>query len=354
MYHTLAFRCMNTEVAAWLWSADGDAARAALREVEQTFQAAHARFTRFEATSELSALNASAGRPFLASPELFEVVELALRFSAQTDGLFNPAILGALEAAGYDRTFEAIKRQDDSLREPSWTAPSASASTSFSVPSASPHASRTCSRGSCPQPAMYLPVIRPRVALDAARRTITLPAGVRLDLGGIAKGWTAQRAARRISNYGPCLVDAGGDVMTFGAAPGEAGWRIGVADPFDPERDVLTLRLINGAVATSGIDRRHWRLDGVSQHHLIDPRTGQPSESDLITVTVMAPTTVEAEVYAKAVFLLGAEAGLQFVEEQRAVAALLIKRDGHVIASSQLENYLDVHPLYDFVGYVAA
>lgn len=336
MYHTLAFRCMNTEVAAWLCSADGDAARAALCEVEQTFQAAHARFTRFEAASELSALNASAGRPFLASPELFEVVELALRFSAQTDGLFNPAILDALEAAGYDRTFEAIKRREEGLPKPSG------------------HAACAFSSVSCPPPADDLAVIRPRVVLDAARQTITLPVGVRLDLGGIAKGWTAQRAARQIAKYGPCLVDAGGDVMTFGAAPGEAGWRISVADPFDLERDVLTLRLINAAVATSGIDRRHWRLGGVRQHHLIDPRTGQPSESDLITATVMAPTTVEAEVYAKAVFLLGAEAGLQFVEEQRAVAALLIKRDGQLIASSQLENDLDVHPFYDFVGYVAA
>jgi thiamine biosynthesis lipoprotein len=318
MYHQASFRCMNTGVAAWVWGFDADAARAALREAEQTFRTAHARFTRFDPASELSALNASAGRPFPASPELFEVVELAVQFSAQTGGLFNPAILGALEAWGYDRTFDEIK-QPAYRRDGRSHASAAPVGCSVAVP-------------------------------DPVHRTITLPPGVRLDLGGIAKGWTAQRAAGQLARYGPCLVDAGGDVMTHGLVPGQSAWRIEVADPFDPERDLLTLRLHDGAVATSGVDRRRWTLNGADRHHLIDPRSGRPSDSNLLTVTLIAPTTVEAEVYAKVVFLLGGEAGLRFVEARPALAALLVTRDGRLIPSTRLEDYLDVR----FAEFVAA
>lgn len=320
MYHTTSFRSMNTDVAAWLWCDDASTARRALAAVQRTFAGAHARFTRFDAASELSALNASAGRPFSASPDLYEVVEWAMVFAGMTDGLFNPAIIGALEAAGYDRTFDVVKSgvEGGSYDLPSW------------------------------------PVTLPRIALDAERREITLPAGVRIDLGGIAKGWTVYRAARQLSAYGPCLVDAGGDMMTFGVAQGESAWRVGVADPLDARRDLVTLRLRDGAVATSGIDRRRWRRNGAMQHHLIDPRTGRPSTGDLISATLIAPTTIEAEVYAKTVFLLGSDAGMQFVEKRPALAALMVKRGGEMISSSRLEHFLDVHFVYDTAEYAAA
>ncbi|MBI5566643.1 MAG: FAD:protein FMN transferase, partial [Chloroflexi bacterium] len=113
MIHEHRFRSMNTDVSAWLWHSDRPVAAPALRDVEAFFQAAHARFTRFDSRSELSALNAAQGQAFAASAQLFEVVELAARYSAQTNGLFNPTIIGALEAAGYDRTFEALRARSD-------------------------------------------------------------------------------------------------------------------------------------------------------------------------------------------------------------------------------------------------
>jgi thiamine biosynthesis lipoprotein len=267
-------------------------------------------------------MNASAGRAFAASHNLYEVVERALQFCDMTDGLFNPAVIHALEAAGYDRTFEAI----DPVNE---------------------HESMTGVR----RPS---PVVCPRITLNPDRREITLPSGVRLDLGGIAKGWAVQQAATRLAQTGPCLVDAGGDMMTFGVAPGETGWRVGVADPHDSRQDLLTLRLRDIAVATSGIDRRRWVRSGEVMHHLIDPRTGLPSTSDLISVTVVAPTTVEAEVYAKVVFLMGADEGLSFVEERPSLLAVLVTRSGDIRVSSRLENILDVHFTYDVSEFLSA
>ncbi len=308
MYNDIHFRAMNTDVNAWLWSEDQRSARRALHEVEQFFHATHARFTRFDPTSELSALNASAGQPFAASPEMFEVVKLALKFSDLTSGLFNPTIIGALEAAGYDRTFEMMKETD---RRPVVTSSLSAASS---------------------------------IVLDAMQRTITLPLGVRIDLGGIVKGWAVQRATQQLAIHGPCLVDAGGDIMTIGSVPGTLGWSIDLADPFDHERDVMTLRIRDQAVATSGIDRRQWqRPDGTRQHHLIDPRTGQPSTSDLLTATVVAPAAIDAEVYAKTVFLLGSEDGLRFVNEHPSLAACVITADGEVVLSDTMKEYLDVN-----------
>jgi thiamine biosynthesis lipoprotein len=238
---------------------------------------------------------------------MFEVVELALRLSVETGGLFNPTIIGALEAAGYDRTFEAIGNMANG--RPGLVSPVSAASA---------------------------------IRLDAKQHTVTLPIGVRLDLGGIVKGWAVQQAAGQLAKYGPCLIDAGGDIMTMGTAPGAASWAIEIADPFDLAHDVTTLHIHDQAVATSGIDRRRWLRNGSWQHHLIDPRTGRPSDSDLLTATVIAPTTVEAEVYAKTVFLLGAEAGLRLATHRPGLAACVITASGQTLLSDSMEAYLDV------------
>ncbi len=308
MYNDIHFQAMNTEVNAWLWHPDAGIAQRTLRDVERFFHEAHRRFTRFEASSELSALNASAGKPFTASRQMFEVVDLAVKYAALTDGWFNPTIIGALEAAGYDRTFEAINNAHD--QRPAIVSAVSAASA---------------------------------IRLNAQQRTITLPKGARIDLGGIAKGWTVQKAAERLAIYGPCLVDAGGDMMTFGAVPGSSSWSIEVADPLDRESDVMTLHLRDQAVATSGIDRRRWQHNGAWQHHLIDPHTGRPSDSDLLTTTVIAPTTVEAEVYAKTVFLLGSQAGLEFIDQRPTLAGSVITVDSAVLMSKSMKEHQHVN-----------
>ncbi len=311
MYNDLHFRAMNTDVGMWLWQADANRTQRALRDAEKFFHEAHTRFTRFDASSELSALNAASGKPFTASAQLFEVVELAVKFSAQTDGWFNPTIIGALEAAGYDRTFEAVKAGGE--QRPVTPSPISAASA---------------------------------IGLDAKRRTITLPKGVRLDLGGIAKGWAVQQTAQQLAIHGPCLVDAGGDMMTFGVVPGTSDWAVEIVDPFDPENDVMTLHLRDQAVATSGIDRRRWQRSGAWQHHLIDPHTGQPAQNDLLTATVVAPTTVEAEVYAKTVFLLGSQAGLDFIDHQPTLAGCVVTAGGEAFISESMKRYLHVNFTY--------
>ena len=164
------------------------------------------------------------------------------------------------------------------------------------------------------------------VQLDRSTSTIELAAGVHLDLGGIGKGYAADRAAAILSAAGPCLVDAGGDIAVHGRP-----WPIGV----ETADGTLTLELEHGAVATSGRDRRRWRRNGDDQHHLIDPATGRPADGDLERVTVVAASAAEAEVLAKSLFLAGAPAAVLEANAER-VPAVLVTRDGRTLLAGGL------------------
>ena len=158
-------------------------------------------------------------------------------------------------------------------------------------------------------------------------RRVELEPGVRLDLGGIGKGFAAERAAEILATAGPCLVSAGGDVATRGGS-----WPVGVETGGDP----LTLELAGGnALATSGRDRRRWRRGGRELHHLIDPGTGEPSRSDLLRVTLVAGDAVAAEVEAKSLFLAGAERAAAEADE-RGLPAVLVTGDGRTVLAGGL------------------
>jgi thiamine biosynthesis lipoprotein len=152
---------------------------------------------------------------------------------------------------------------------------------------------------------------------------IRLPASVRLDLGGIAKGWTADRAAEvAVDGLAWALVSAGGDLRLAGTPP-DGGVDVGVEDPERPGAELFRLMLHRGALATSCIARRAW---GPGLHHLIDPRTGAPAGGAVLQATVWAPTCVRAEVLAKQTLLEGGPA------LERLNAALLLS-DGTVVTN---------------------
>lgn len=282
-----AFRAMNTDVQ--VIAAVDEAATAAA--VASTFAEAEDRLSRFRADSELAALNRAAG-PFVASPVLFALLVRARAYVERTDGVFDPAIGAAMYALGYDRSFApgALDRDDAAPPPP---------------------------RG------RFLDV-----TLDAATRTVWRPAHVQLDLGGLAKGATVDRAALHLRGGG--AIDAGGDAVLRGAGPTGDGWLVDVEDPADPARTVATLAVTNAAVATSAPNRRRWRVGDRVAHHLIDPRTQDAAASDLAQVTVVAPTAEEADVLAKTAFVLGARAGRRFLARQPGVGGVLVRRDGGV------------------------
>src|SRR6185437_13177187 len=144
-------------------------------------------------------------------------------------------------------------------------------------------------------------------------------------LGGLAKGMAVDAAIALLADRGvaTAAVDAGGDLAVRGLPTGASSWPIAVDAPSGSHR----LSLVRGALATSSVARRRWRQGSVERHHLIDPRTGSPSDAALWSVSVAAPTCAQAEVAAKAAFLLGLDDGARFLAE-RGLSGMFVLPDG--------------------------
>jgi thiamine biosynthesis lipoprotein len=309
---TRRFRAMNTDVLAVVAVGVTEEAPAAvaLEEIERLFASVEACASRFRPDSELSQLNRSAGRPFAASPVLYALVEAALQGAAETEGAFDPTLLDALERAGYDRSFDQLP---DERPSPSEGGGPTSEGDSPALPVAGAADWR-------------------RIRLDPEGRTITLPPGCRIDLGGIGKGWTVDEARARLREGGfrDFALDAGGDLYAAGRQGDGEPWSVGVADPDRPEQDLAVLAVDGRAVATSTTARRRWRIEGEARHHLIDPRTRRPAASGVVSATVEADSVARAEVLAKAALVLGPEEGRALLE-RRGVAGLLVLDSGKLV-----------------------
>ncbi len=248
------------------------------------------RLSRFRPDSELSALNAAAGQTVAVSSLLFRVTWAALEAAAATDGLFDPAMLDQLAAAGYDRTFAELPAD----------------------------------RPADPGPARPGGAWR-GIRLDVHHRTVDLPAGAHLDFGGIAKGMAVDESLRGLAELEvtPALVEAGGDLAVVGCPAGLPAWPVGI----EIDGGLRTVGLPHGALATSSVSRRHWRTGGLEQHHLLDPRTVLPARSGVRSASVAAASCRQAEVAAKVALILGPDAGPAFLD-RNGLTGLLVLDDG--------------------------
>ena len=303
IFHT-SFRAMGCTVTVQLQTdADGIAL---LEQMPGRFDELEDCLSRFRPDSELMRLNAHAGSWVAVSKTLFANVVAAKHAARLTEGLFNPLVQPALIASGYDRSFEQIATPD-------------------------------------PQAAPEVPDWR-GIELDAELHRVCLPAQSALDLGGVAKGWTAQMLADELSEYGSALIDIGGDIAARGAPEGYPGWQVDIPMPGGDEV-VASVMLKDNCIVTSGTDFRRWQTqDGRTYHHIIDPRTGRPALTDGLSVTVIHPKGAVAEAYTKALLLLGSDAGLAWLSEQWDAAALVVRDDGAVLATNRFLAYTKEEP----------
>lgn len=287
---TTSFAAMGTDVTVLAPGLAPEAAARVTGDIERFFGSVEARFSRFRPGSELSLLNRSTGLVPV-SAEMFAALEAARALHAATDGLFDPAVGGALVAHGYDRAWApgVLDRRHG----------------------AGAPAPATCFAD---------------VELDARTRSVRRPAGMTIDLGGLLKGRTVDRARALLPR--PGALDAGGDAVLVGDGPDGCGWIVEVEDPRDAGRALLSLRVKDAAVATSADNRRTWRLGGGRAHHLIDPRLQRPASSDLAQVTVVARSAELADVVAKVAFLDGARDAERWLARLGAEGAVLVDRQG--------------------------
>ncbi|MEU1441455.1 MULTISPECIES: FAD:protein FMN transferase [Streptomyces] len=259
--------------------------------------------SRFRQDSELVALDQARGRPVRVSPLLAGALAVALRSAAATDGAVDPTVGSAIGALGYDRDFRLIQDDGRPIRltvrpVPGWRA----------------------------------------VTLDRATDTVTVPAGVRLDLGATAKAWAADKAAALLAEAAGCgvLVSLGGDTAVAGEPPA-GGWRVRVQDATGPVDETpapgtyATVSIRSGGLATSGTTSRRWRRGAHDLHHIVDPYTGLPAETPWRTVSVAAATCADANAAGTAALVKGA--GAQRWLAGLGLPARLVANDGTVVTT---------------------
>jgi FAD:protein FMN transferase len=301
---TLPFRAMGTACAVSVTASRDEwlPARRAMDAGRVEVVACEHALSRFDPRSDLHRLNSLNGEWVPVNERLVEALEVALRAREATRGRFDPTILPALVAAGYDRSFEQVTPR-------------------------APRVARTWRAGA-------------RIEIDGYRQRARIEPGAAADLGGIGKGFSAARALQAMRSAWPALpgglVDLGGDIAVWGASPDGARWRLGVADPRVPGASLGMLRIATGGVATSGRDRRRFGLAN-ELHHLIDPSTGAPARGGPLAVTVVAADAASAEAHATALAVTSARAARAYVAERTGLGALVVPDTGEPILAGDLE-----------------
>ncbi|MFZ4517317.1 MAG: FAD:protein FMN transferase [Microthrixaceae bacterium] len=292
---TASFTAMGTTVDVLGHGGPPGADRVARALVERL----ESHWSRFRPDSDLSALNRDPAGTVEVGPALADALERAGRAHAATDGHFDPTVLDALEAAGYDRPFREVRDRP-------------------AVPA----------DGGAPVPGFG----SLRVEREDGRALVIRPPGVRVDLGGIGKGLAADRVVAELLRVGvrSAVASMGGD-LRVGGSPPRGGWRVPVEDPWDDRSRLVEVVLTEGAVATSTTRMRRWPTDdGGWAHHLIDPTTGRPAASGLAAVVVVAAEAWWAEALAKAALVAGEEAGRALLLRHGATG-WLVREDTEVV-----------------------
>jgi FAD:protein FMN transferase len=301
--HRTQWRAVGTTCAAAVTagSHDESEARRALDAAQDEVAACERELSRFDPTSDLSRLNAAGGRWTPIGRRLLEALDLALRAREETGGRFDPTVLPALAASGYDRSFELLEEREARWAD-DWRAGTA-------------------------------------IELDPRNGRGRLERGTSVDLGGIGKGYAAGRALDAMVAASPTiaggLVDLGGDIAVRGESPEGGPWLVAIADPRRAGETLAVLALDSGGVATSGRDARRFG-PARSLHHLIDPETGESALAGPLTVTVVAPDPVAAEVHATTLAIAGPGEAEEHVSARPRISALYVPHAGPAIPLGSL------------------
>jgi len=173
--------------------------------------------------------------------------------------------------------------------------------------------------------------------------TVTLPKGMMIDLGGIAKGYIADRIKEYMKERGieHAILSFGGNIVAIGKKPDGTDWKVGIQDIDKPTGEyMLVAANRGGSTVTSGIYERGFEIDGVRYHHLLNPKTGWPEQNELASVTILSDSSMEGDALATAAFILGREKGLELIENFPGAEAVFIDRNRQVTYSSGAQEYI--------------
>ena len=279
---------------------------ARVREIEEKMSISEEDYS----MTELIAVNEAAGeRAVEVSADTFEVVRQAIAYSRSTEGAFDVSVQPLVSLWG-------IGTEDAAIPEET------------AIGEALEH------------------VDYRQVRLDADAMTVYLPEpGMGIDVGGIAKGYAADEAARMLREAGveSALLDFGGNILTVGRKPDGSDWRIGIQVPDSSRGDYIGIAdVVDKAVVTSGTYERYFIEDGVRYHHILDTETGYPVRNELGSVTILTEESMRADALSTAVFAMGLEQGMQFVEGLPDIEALFVTNESTVYFSSGMGDYFEI------------
>ncbi len=294
---------MGSDVHLVLVGGSPEALAGAVHRIEQL----ESRWSRFRPDSEVSALNNSAGRPVAVSTDTRLLVERATEAWRLTGGAFDPTVLTDLLRAGYDRSFEQLSANHFETRDGS-------------------RRNRSIDAPACTD-----------IVVDG--QAVTVPAGLGFDAGGIGKGLAADLVASELIGEGVAgvCVNIGGDLRVLGDSPCGDGWTLAIEHPL-AATPIALVGLVEGAVATSSVLRRVWNRGGKQRHHLIDPSTGEPSESDVALASVIAGQAWQAEALAKAALLRGRARAFDLLDSS--CASVIVDHAGIITGSDAFSTFL--------------
>lgn len=279
---------MDTYMSIRIWGE-----KRLLSEVSDMIYEMEGLFSVTDEGSEIYALNQNGTARV--SPRTLDILEKAMTLSERTDGAFDPTVYPMVKAWGFTTG--------------DYTIPESEVLAALSVGTEYIHTDG---------------------------QIISLEEGVQLDLGGIAKGYTAQACIEMLDTCGieAAILTLGGNVQTLGSKPNGEEWRIGIADPNAPSEAIVKLHFTGSmALVTSGGYQRYFEEGGIRYHHIIDPATGCPAETDLLSVTILTGDGTTADALSTALYVMGSDAALDFWRTSDDFEAVLILEDGSILAT---------------------
>jgi len=270
--------------------------------------------SRFDETSEITALNKKTGTECAVSKTLMDLLIASQKAHIETNGIFDPTILPSLESAGYDKTFPTLT------------------STNEITTNGKKH--EDIIAGHLKRP------LFDQIILDEEHYSAYLPPSMQIDLGGIAKGhWVDYIVKTFFKGSTSFWLSAGGDIYLQGQNEKNTSWDISLQDPFELSKDLLFFKHNKSqqfGVATSSTTKRKGVNSTGNWHHIIDPCTGLPSKSDLVSASICAPSVVEADVYAKTAVILGSDQACLFLSSRPNCEYLLVDVNKKIYNSPNL------------------
>ncbi|KWX80181.1 thiamine biosynthesis protein ApbE [Paenibacillus riograndensis] len=290
-------------------------------DIQQMLERMDKEFSRTKEDGELYAVNKAAGKEAVAvSDETLDIVKQSLKYAEEMDGLFDPTIGPLVDLWNIGSGGESVPPQAEIDKAKALT--------------------------------NYKDVI-----VDEAAKTVKLAKeGMVLDMGGIGKGYAADRIADYLKEQGldSAMINLGGSsIIALGNKPNGSPWNIGLQDPDQSRGSQLgTIKISDEVIDASGVYERFFMQDGVRYHHILDPRTGFPSQNGLKSITIMSPNATDADALSTGVFLMGLEDGMKYLESlPEKVDAFFITDDNKIYATSDLKKRLQLtDPTYTFAN----